>query len=135
MSEPERYVTLEELQQELAYQPAAFGMADDEGEPTDDWTALLERLLDEESERVEGDHYAGRTWGADEDVPGPVKHGIIRLARSRLTQIHGDGYESESSPAGQSATYTPAEDVRADVQSQVAKYRETDDESSGFLVV
>ena len=125
--DPERYVSLEELEEELPFSEAAFSVAD--------WSGLLERLLDEESERVEGDDYVGRTWDDAADVPGPVKHGIIRLVRSRLEQIKSDGLDSESGPTGQSVTYRPPEAVRRDVQSMVAKYREDDGERPGAWVV
>ena len=127
MSDPERYVTTDALQDELPFDEAAF--------PTiDDWAGLLERLLDEESERIEGSDYADRTF--DEDVPGPVKDGVIRLVRSRLDRIKTDGLETESLSDGSSYGYRPPEAVRADVRSAVAKYREDgEDEATGAFVI
>lgn len=123
----ERYVSLEELKEELPFRPSAFP-------EIDDYDATLERFLDEESERIEGDDYAGRTWDSDEVVPGPVKHGIARLVRSRLEQIKSDGIESESLPSGQSATYRPPEEVRRGVRSAVRKYRPEDDNSGAMVI-
>ena len=57
MPDPERYVSLESLTDELPFSEAAFDV--------DDYDALLERLVDQESERIEGDDYAGRTWDED----------------------------------------------------------------------
>ena len=122
--DPERYVTADELQEELPF-----------GEETraniDDWEALLERFLDEESERIEGPDYAGREF---DDVPGPVKNAVVRLVRSRLEQIKTDGVESESLASGLSMTYRPPEAIRRDVQSMVRKYRDDEDHPGAWVV-
>ena len=126
MGDAERYVSQDELEAELSFDPDAF--------PADDWDDLVTRLLAQESERVEGPDYANREWDDADDVPGPVFDGIVRLVRSRLQRIKADGVESESTVSGQSLSYRPPEAVRADVQSAVSKYREDDEESGAWLV-
>ena len=127
---PERYVTLAELSDELPFGEEAFPHVDD-------WTAFLERLLGEETERIENSQYAGRRWEVTEDwdgtvetVPGPIKNGVVRLVRSRLNTIRADGVESEAAPTGQSVTYRHPNEVRRDVQSMVAKFRPGPDEDA-----
>ena len=128
MADAERYVSVNELMDEIAFDESMFDVVN--------WDPFLERLLGAESERIENAAYAGRVWAPhpdapdDNDVPAVVKHGVIRLVRSRLEQIHSDGLSSESGPAGQSLDYRPPAHVRQDVQSMVSKYREpTDDDA------
>lgn len=129
---PERYVTVGQLESELSFTNRALQA--DESE----WAELLRRLLDEESERIESASYAARTWGGPhtsgtDDVPGPIRDGVIRLVRSRLERIQSDGLAQETLPTGQSASYRPPEDVRADVQRIARQHR--DDSDIGAWVV
>lgn len=61
MSDPERYLSVAALEDEIAYRPEALGIDDttSDGEEMSDWEQLLQRLLDEESDRIEGPNYAG----------------------------------------------------------------------------
>lgn len=124
--DPDRYVSVSELEAELSFTHRALQVDQTE------WEKLLRRLLDEESERVESGAYAGRTWAGD-DVPGPIRDGVIRLVRSRLERIQSDGLSQETLPTGQSATYRPPEHVKADVQRVARQYR--DDRDIGAWMV
>lgn len=129
--DPDRYVSLEELHEEIVYAPRSFNLEESE------YDTLLTRLLDEESERIESDVFAGRTWGLDSSpddaaVPGPVKDGVVRLVRSRLDRIQADGVESESLSSGQSASFRPAAEIRRDVRQTVSEYRPKGNTESSF---
>lgn len=127
----ERYVTLDEMHEELVYSAQAFGLSSTE------YDTLILRLIDEESERIESDLFAGRTWGLEsspdgDEVPGPIKDGVVRLVRSRLDRIQADGIESESISSGQSTSFRPAAEIRQDVRSTVAEYRPTGNTETSF---
>ena len=138
MPDPDRYVDLPTVKQEIVYSPDVFDM------DTVEWDDLLERLIGEESERVESDRYANRVWDPhpdapdDDDVPSPVTDGIIRLVRSRLDAIQLDGVSQESID-GQSSTFRPSSEIRDEVRRSVAPYRpkrdDDDDPHIGAWVV
>jgi hypothetical protein len=210
MSDPERYLNVATLEDEIAYRPEALGVDDEvgDGEDVSDWEQLLQRFLDEESDRIEGPNYAdtrfvpttttatlygdtaavgddlllrerpvrsvtsidadGTALDVDTDVrvrethvqlleaapltswpdgpitveweygyeepPGEVIDALVRLVRSRLDRIQTDGLESESLPSGQSASFRPPEEIRADVRRTVAQY-EPDSYHSGAMVI
>lgn len=129
--DPERYVTLNELGNEVSYEAQSFRM------PESEYNDLLTRLLDEESERIEGEFFAARTWEQegspdDDPPPGPVKDGIIRLVRSRLDRIQSDGVESESTTSGHSTTFKPSAEIMEQVAAAVGEFRPSGDSETSF---
>lgn len=123
MNDHERYVSQETLLQELAWDAEAF-------QGVDDFDALLERLLDEESDRIEG--FAERSWGQDDspdddDAPVEVRDGVIRLVRSRLQRIQTDGIGNDQIVGAGSASYRPPEEILDSVREQVAPFRPRND--------
>lgn len=128
---PERYVTLVELREEVVYGSHSFRLSDA------DYDDLLTRILDEESERMEGEFFAARTWEQedspdDDPPPGPVKDGIIRLVRSRLDRIQSDGIASESTTSGHSSTFRPSAEIMEQVASAVGEYRPSGDSDTSY---
>lgn len=211
MTNPERYLTVDELRAEVAVRPEAYGLDDSATDDNGDteFDRRLKEWLDDESERIESAKYAGTrfvqtsttvtvygdeaavgddlplperpivdvtsidadgtalepgvdveirethlvllddapifswpdgsievtyTYGFD-SVPGPVRDGLVRLVRSRLERIMGDGVTSESVPSGQNTTYRPPEQIRADVRASVATYRPETYGSDGAMVI
>lgn len=112
------YVTREQLERRLELDADALAVSDEE------WLAILDEVLEAESERVELAEYAGvsyRDVDTTDEVPSIVREGVIRLARSAVQQIRTDGLSSENVGDGASYAYRPVSDIRDEVARSLSE--------------
>jgi hypothetical protein len=114
---PFPYASRDQLERELQYVQADFPGVQDES----DWNGLLDDALETESERVEGDAYAGADWrDATATVPLVVELAVIRLARQRIAAIREDGISSEDLVSGAGYDYRPPSAIRAEIRQALS---------------
>jgi len=112
VGDPERYLTVEELREELGRSPRTVGLDPEDPDDVAEYEDLLERLLDEESERLEGPDFAGTTF---------VERGVEETLFS-AEAVRGSGRDlvPSSRPI---ASLESVEPLDADVSIDVADVR------------
>lgn len=111
---PFPYVPVREFREE--YAPDA---ADLDFETQAAYEHFLERILEHESARVEGDQYADRSWRSDATAPPVVYEAVVRLARIRIDSRNADILSSEQSASGRQESYRPPAEVREQVREEL----------------
>jgi len=111
---PFPYVTPKAFRDEYAPDATDLGFESDA-----DYNALLDRVLKQESARVESDEYANAEWRDALTVPPVIYEAVVRLARVRIDSRSADILSSERAPDGRQESYRPPADIRADVREEL----------------
>jgi hypothetical protein len=111
---PFPYVSPEAFRDEYAPDATDLGF-----ESESDYLAFLERILKQESDRVERDQYAAAEWRDAPTTPPVIYEAVVRLARVRIDSRNADILSSEAAPDGRQESYRPPADVRKNVREEL----------------
>jgi hypothetical protein len=111
---PFPYVTPRAFRDEYAPDATDLGFGSDA-----DYNAFLDRVLKQESVRVESDEYANAEWRDARTVPPVIYEAVVRLARVRIDSRSADILSSERASDGRQESYRPPADIRADVREEL----------------